>query len=94
MAKRQSSSERQSLNPKRIIPANKFLKKHPQPVILHFQPTGFIPMETPEELQQWEKMVRDMVGLDLSAKEGGTESQTTCAPPPGKYEVVDDCDAD
>jgi hypothetical protein len=80
---------------KRQIPAKEYLKSHPQPVILHFQPRAFVAMETPEQLREWEKLVREHVGLDVLANDdSGSYTQTLSAPPPGAFEIPDDCEAD
>jgi len=99
MTESQSGSERQDIDPSRVIPAKEYIKLHPQPVILHFQPTGFIRMETPDELRQWEEMVRDVVGLNVaipgsggSGDDGGTGTQTICDLSTGT--IIDDCDSD
>ncbi|MEU5209831.1 hypothetical protein [Streptomyces sp. NPDC020742] len=42
------------------------LEKVPPPVVIAAQPDSFIRLETPEELQQWEKAVRQTTGLEMS----------------------------
>ena len=76
------------------IPAKRYLKKHPQPVILAFQPTHFIPMKTPAELNEWERMVRDLVGLTgISANDDVSYTGTKCGTP-GGIDPFDDCEND
>jgi hypothetical protein len=75
----------------RAIPAAQYLKEHPQPVILHFQPRAFVPMETPKQLQQWEKLVATQVGLEVPTTAGHSYTHTVCAPPPSD---PDDCEQD
>jgi hypothetical protein len=93
MASGESESERSGLASK-AIPAKDYLKQHPQPVILHFQPRAFVPMETPEELEQWETMVSSQVGLELPTASGISYTQTLSNPPPGQFEIPDDCEQD
>ena len=77
------------------IPAKQYLKKHPQPVILHFQPTAFVPMRTPAELAEWERMVRDLVGLDGVSAADDTPAHTgTKCGTPGGIDPFDDCEND
>lgn len=80
---------------RKSIPARTYLKKHPQPVILHFQPTHFIPMKSPAELQQWEEMVRTLVGLGGVQAAGYSEAHTgtKCGDPTG-IDYFDDCESD
>ena len=82
------------IDPSRIVPAEVYLKQHPQPVILHAQPKSFVRMETPEQLRNWEQMIRETVGLSVNAADGGSYTQTISAPPPGAYEIPDDCESD
>jgi hypothetical protein len=89
MTDSQPTPEQSGFNPAKIIPAKDYLREHPQPVILHFQPTGFIRVETPDELQRWEAMVRDLVGLSVSVGQG-TGTATICDLSAGAIE--DDCD--
>ena len=48
------------------IPAKDYLKKHPQPVIMNFQPETFKILEDPEELRIWEQLLIEKVGLRSS----------------------------
>jgi hypothetical protein len=77
------------------ISAARYLKKHPQPVILAFQPTHFVPMRTPEELATWERMVRDLVGLEgLNADDSDVSYTGTKCGTPGGIDPFDDCESD
>jgi hypothetical protein len=59
------------------------------PVVFNFQPTGFKELSTPDELKEWERMMKDEVGFkgDFSNLAGScTESESA-----GRS---DDCDQD
>jgi hypothetical protein len=97
MQQRQSGSVPRGVDPSRVVAAKEYLERHPQPVILHFKPTGFVQVEAPGELRRWEAKVRDLVGLPVATgKPGsgsaGTISDTICALSEGAIE--DDCDYD
>ena len=72
-----------------------FLKEHPQPVILHFQPTSFLLVESDEEFRRWEAALAKMVGLKVEGTdwEHGTYTHTKCGDP-NTYEGIDDCEND
>jgi hypothetical protein len=60
-----------------------------QPVVLHFQPKDFKVFSTPEELKQWERMMKDEVGFKVDMSNlSGTCSECSCAG------STDDCDVD
>jgi hypothetical protein len=50
---------------KKVDP-QKVIKGKP-PVILRLQPSGFVKIETPEEIRQWEKDVRNFFGISIDA---------------------------
>ena len=82
-------------NARRGIPAKQYLKKHPQPVILAFQPTHFVPMRTAAELEEWERMVAVLVGLDgVNVGDNGTSYTGTKCGTPGGIDPFDDCESD
>lgn len=80
---------------KKAIPVAEYLKQHPTPVILHFQPTQFVEATTPEELREWEAIVRRNVGLKgLDASDAaGSYTGTKCGDPTG-IDYFDDCESD
>jgi hypothetical protein len=45
------------------ISAREFLGKHPQPVVIHFQPSEFSILKAPEDLKLWEELLVSRVGL-------------------------------
>lgn len=47
----------------RLLPTERFLAQHPQPVIMNFQPKTFAILESPEDLRRWEAMLVERVGL-------------------------------
>ena len=59
------------------------------PVILHFQPKDYRLFQTPAELKEWEKLMREEVGFraDISNL-SGTCTECSCAG------STDDCDQD
>ncbi len=43
------------------------------PVVFMFQPTRYVRCETPEELDQWESLMAEKVGIAVKAQRGGDE---------------------
>jgi|SRR5829696_4874254 len=47
------------------------------PTVFMFQPMGYRPVTTPDELTQWEDDMRDKVGLQIELQsDGGTPTET------------------
>lgn len=49
------------------------------PVILQAQSYGFIPLDTPEQLRQWESDARLFYGVDVDASKLGGVACETCS---------------
>lgn len=77
------------------ISAGRFLVKHLQPIIFHFQPQQFTILEDPEDLRKWEALLIERVGMkgivgkDL-AKDIIANSGTCCE----SGSPTNDCDED
>lgn len=81
---------------KKGVSPKKYLKKHPTPTILHFQPTEFVEARTSAELREWEALVISRVGLKgIASLEDGEVSYTgtKCGDPTG-IDYFDDCESD
>jgi hypothetical protein len=60
-----------------------------QPVVFHFQPKEFRVLKTPEELREWERLMKDAVGFQGDIKNlAATCTECTSGG------VKDDCDQD
>ncbi|MBJ9897859.1 hypothetical protein [Burkholderia cenocepacia] len=60
------------------------------PVVFHFQPKGYRVLTTPDELKEWERMMRENVGLTADISNiSGSLTQSMCNQPD-----YDDCDND
>jgi hypothetical protein len=59
------------------------------PVIFNFQPKGYKVYETPEELKEWERLMKEEVGFkaDISNLSGSCTESTSAG-------RSDDCDQD
>jgi hypothetical protein len=57
--------------------AEEMAKRGKLPAVLHFRPTRFRKVESPEELKNWEKLVLDRVGIHIQTK-GAVWYETTC----------------
>lgn len=65
------------------------MKQGTPPVVFHFQPKGYTVLSSPEELKEWERLMKDEVGLTADISNlSGTCSESSSA---GKS---DDCDQD
>jgi hypothetical protein len=51
-----------------------------QPIVFHFQPEHYETADTPEKLKEWERNMREQVGLDFAvfSELHGTPTQCTC----------------
>lgn len=62
------------------ISAEEYHKKATRaPVVLHFQPEGFIVLKEPEDLRRWERDLREKVGIqgiELLAGSSATDTIT------------------
>ncbi len=74
----------------KLIKAEKYFAKHPNPVILQFQPEHVEVYKTPKELAKWESLVRERVGLPVTPIQGETYTGTTKTENGIRY--FDDCD--
>jgi hypothetical protein len=83
--------------------AAEFLKRHPEPLILRFQPQKFRVIEDSEKLKEWEIALRERVGLPvqdafgnhvISRMETCCESDCPSLPQSGDNLDTDDCDID
>ena len=63
-----------------IIPARELVRQGRRPAILHFRPTGFRKVESPEALQRWERLVIERVGFHPNIDPSGAivYYETTC----------------
>jgi hypothetical protein len=85
-----------SLKNKKGKSASAYYKRHPNPVILHFQPTEFVEATSAPELREWERMVMRRVGLHGLTPIGDAEvsyTGTKCGTP-GGIDPFDDCESD
>jgi hypothetical protein len=58
------------------VPAEKFYKDHPRPVVLFYQPESFAVLKDPADLRKWEANMREKVGL--SPFQVGAQTETPC----------------
>lgn len=65
------------------------MNKIGKPVIFNFQPTSYKTLTTPDELKQWEKDMKDYVGIKVDYG-NMTATCTECTSGGTK----DDCDSD
>lgn len=49
------------------------------PIVLQAQTYGYIPLESPEQLRQWESDVRDFYGIDVDASGLAGVACETCS---------------
>lgn len=59
--------------------AGRAIKAGLPPVVLHAQAYGYIPLETPEQLRQWESDVRTFYGVDVDASGLAGVAAETCS---------------
>jgi hypothetical protein len=69
-----------------LISAQEMAKQGRRPAIIHFQPTNYRKVDTPEGLKRWEKLVLDCGGIHVTSAIGNAYYETTCGT--GEY---DDC---
>jgi hypothetical protein len=72
------------------LPADRFLAQHPQPVVLNFQPKEFSILTEPEDLQVWQKLLVEEVGLDAKVVDALRSNAGTCC----ESGSTNDCDVD
>ena len=53
------------------------VKSGTPPVVFQLQPTGYVAVSKPEELEHWEKDVKSLYGITLSHK--GVHACETCS---------------
>lgn len=71
---------------KDLISAEEMVKQGRSPAIIHFRPTHFHEVKSPEALGKWEKLVLDCGGIHVKSAIGNAYYETTCGT--GGY---DDC---
>jgi hypothetical protein len=49
------------------------------PVVLQTQPYGYVRLETPEQLKQWEEDLRTFYGISIDASAMGGRACETCS---------------
>ena len=57
------------------------------PIVFAVQPTGFLPVNTPEELKEWEEDLKSFYGIPVEARSimGAASESCSCG-------CSDDCD--
>jgi hypothetical protein len=61
-----------------------------QPIVFYFQPEEYEVLEIPEKIMEWEKNMKEEVGLDVVIADlTGTATSCTC-----HGGLLDDCDYD
>lgn len=65
------------------------------PTIIHFQPEGFVELETPEEQKAWHRHLAQQLGLDERTVSGFTWGTPTFSGDLDRNDRVgDDCEVD
>jgi hypothetical protein len=59
------------------------------PAIFHFQPSGYEIVQTPEKLQEWERLMRERVGLST---DGDSQLVASRLPSISYCDYACDCD--
>lgn len=54
------------------------IEEGPAPVVIAAQVDGHIPLESPEDIKQWEEDVMAHYGIEISASRLGITPSTTC----------------
>ena len=62
----------------KVISAEEMAKEGRRPAILHFRPTHFRKVESPEALKAWERTVLEQVGIHVQAAAGNAYYETVC----------------